>query len=231
MLLIENVTGPPEQVQIMFPLKDKNAGYLKPFFLGRRWMSNQRKSNSAWYNTPHWKIIELICCALRTKSHLNNHICQHRGMKTSTVTPSFYYFFNILMVVWVRMQINSGTKVNWSPWLELSPQHGWNPKPHELLPNTGRALYPLSYENSWRARCSGDRGFDSCRGLRFFHFRFHNSLPSLKFTIFIHLSELYQKSRSFKVGVPLALKTYPERLHEIGLLRSRRYTVTTENSK
>ena len=30
-----------------------------------------------------------------TKSHLNNHICQHRGMKTSTVTPSSYYVFNI----------------------------------------------------------------------------------------------------------------------------------------
>ena len=30
-----------------------------------------------------------------TRSHLNNHICQHRGMKTSTVTPSFYYVFNI----------------------------------------------------------------------------------------------------------------------------------------
>ena len=30
-----------------------------------------------------------------TKSHLNNHIYQHRGMKTSRVTPSFYYVFNI----------------------------------------------------------------------------------------------------------------------------------------
>ena len=30
-----------------------------------------------------------------TKSHLNNHICQYRGMKTSMVTPSFYYVFNI----------------------------------------------------------------------------------------------------------------------------------------
>ena len=30
-----------------------------------------------------------------TKSHLNNHICQHRGMKTSTMTPSSYYVFNI----------------------------------------------------------------------------------------------------------------------------------------
>ena len=34
-----DVTVPTEQVQIMFPLKDKNvnnAGYLKTFFLGRR---------------------------------------------------------------------------------------------------------------------------------------------------------------------------------------------------
>ena len=30
-----------------------------------------------------------------TKSHQNNHICQHRGMKTSTVTSSFHYVFNI----------------------------------------------------------------------------------------------------------------------------------------
>ena len=35
-----DVTGPTEQVQIMFPLKYKiltnNAAYLKPFFWGRR---------------------------------------------------------------------------------------------------------------------------------------------------------------------------------------------------
>ena len=43
-----------------------NAGYLKPFFLGRRWINNQRKSNSVWNNTPHWKIIALICCARRS---------------------------------------------------------------------------------------------------------------------------------------------------------------------
>ena len=30
-----------------------------------------------------------------TKSHLNNRICQHCGVKTGTVTPSFYYVFNI----------------------------------------------------------------------------------------------------------------------------------------
>ena len=30
-----------------------------------------------------------------TKSHLNNRICQHYGVKTSTAIPSFYYVFNI----------------------------------------------------------------------------------------------------------------------------------------
>ena len=64
-----DITGPPQQVQIMFPLKDKNinnARYLKPFLLGRRRINNQRKSNSVWYNMPHWKIIALICCARRS---------------------------------------------------------------------------------------------------------------------------------------------------------------------
>ena len=68
---------------------------MRPFFLGRTWINNQRKSNSVWHKTPHWKIIALICCARRSPIHLNNHICQHRGMKTSTVTPSFYYVSNI----------------------------------------------------------------------------------------------------------------------------------------
>ena len=32
-----DITGPTAQVQITFPLEDKNnAGYLKTFFLGRR---------------------------------------------------------------------------------------------------------------------------------------------------------------------------------------------------
>ena len=30
-----------------------------------------------------------------TKQHPNNRICQHCGVKTSTVIPSFYYVFNI----------------------------------------------------------------------------------------------------------------------------------------
>ena len=60
------VTGPIQEVQIMFSLQDKNMQCIwSHFFLGRSWTSNQRKSNSVWYNTPHWEIIERICCALR----------------------------------------------------------------------------------------------------------------------------------------------------------------------
>ena len=70
---------------------------MKPFFLGRRWINNQRKSSSVWYNTPQWKIIRraYLLRTEITKSHLNNRICQHCGVKTSTATPSFYYVLNI----------------------------------------------------------------------------------------------------------------------------------------
>ena len=43
-----------------------------------------------------------------TKSHLNNHICQHCGMKTSTVTPSFYYVFNVSSYCNVNIPIYGG---------------------------------------------------------------------------------------------------------------------------
>ena len=70
-----DITGPTELVQIvwlwvqiMFPLRDKimKGIWNNFFFLERRWINNQRKSNSEWYNTPHWKIIALICCARRS---------------------------------------------------------------------------------------------------------------------------------------------------------------------
>ena len=73
----------------------KNAGYLKTFFLGHRWINEQRKSNSVWYNMLHWKLIEFICYVRYARSPLvDNHICQHCGMKTSTLScnnsiPSF----------------------------------------------------------------------------------------------------------------------------------------------
>ena len=39
-----------------------HEGYLKTV---SRLINNRRKSNSEWYNALHWKVIELICCALR----------------------------------------------------------------------------------------------------------------------------------------------------------------------
>ena len=38
-----------------------------------------------------------------TKSHRNNRICQHCGVKTSTVTLSFYYVFNISLSCNINM--------------------------------------------------------------------------------------------------------------------------------
>ena len=39
-----------------------------------------------------------------TKSHLNNRICQHCGVKTSMVTPSFYYACNISLSCNINMR-------------------------------------------------------------------------------------------------------------------------------
>ena len=35
-----------------------------------------------------------------TKSHLNNHICQYCGMRTSTVTSSLYYVLISPFIIW-----------------------------------------------------------------------------------------------------------------------------------
>ena len=42
-----------------------------------------------------------------TKSHLKNHICQHRGMKTSTVTPFFITFLTSPCTVMTAYQVSS----------------------------------------------------------------------------------------------------------------------------
>ena len=83
---------------------------MKPFFLGRKWINNQKKSNSVWYNTPHWKIIALFCCA-------------RRSPKVTLITvfvnivagnPSFYYVFNISL----SCNINIPSFIG-NPWLVL----------------------------------------------------------------------------------------------------------------
>ena len=72
MLQIETYRSQQRKSKLCFLWRIKilinTAGYLKPFFLGRRWINNQWKSNSVWYNTPqrHWKIVALICCARRS---------------------------------------------------------------------------------------------------------------------------------------------------------------------
>ena len=42
-----------------------------------------------------------------TKSHLNNHICQHRGMKTSRVAPSLITFLTSPCTAMTPYQVSS----------------------------------------------------------------------------------------------------------------------------
>ena len=103
---------------------------MEPFFLGGRWSNNQRKSNSVWYNMPHWKIIAPICCARRSpKVTLITVICQHCGMKTSTVTPSFYCVFNISL----SCSINIPSFIENLWWDLLLGNHLKNVKEHTCL--------------------------------------------------------------------------------------------------
>ena len=102
MLQIETYRSQQRKSKLCFLWRIKilinTAGYLKPFFLGRRWMNNQWKSNSVWYNTPQAALENSRAYLLRaeiTKSHLNNRICQHCGVKTSTVTPPLFITFLI----------------------------------------------------------------------------------------------------------------------------------------
>ena len=66
------------------------------FFLGCRWKNNQRKLNSVWHNTPHWKIVALICCAQRSpKATLITVFVSIVAWKQARWPPLFYYVFNI----------------------------------------------------------------------------------------------------------------------------------------
>ena len=90
---------------------------------------------------------------------------------------------------------------------------------HDTGVGQRRNLSPRREPNPWPpAQCSGGHGFDSCRGLRFSslsrachvdQFTFHISLPSSKFTFFVHLFFLVLGCRS-SAGVcsSLHLKLY-----------------------
>ena len=95
----------------------------------------------------------------------------------------------------------------------------------------------FNWVHMWQAFCvllvsalsmNTGHGFDSCHVDQF---TFHISLPSLKFTIFIHLSELYQNSRNLKVVVPLALKTYTPRGHLHGYRSPAKQALHSNNRK
>ena len=56
-----------------------------------------------------------------TKSHLNSRICHHGGVKTNTVTPSFYYVLNISLpcninIRWWDLLLGNHLKLMQSSW-------------------------------------------------------------------------------------------------------------------
>ena len=74
---------------------------LKGIFLVRKWKNNTLKSNSVRYLMHHRKNISFLSAfgprEVFSQRVLNSHICQHCDVKTSRVTPTFYYFFIIFM--------------------------------------------------------------------------------------------------------------------------------------
>ena len=74
---------------------------LKGIFLICRWINNTLKSNSVRYHMHHRKNLSFLCSfglrAVFVKRVQNSRICQHCDVKTSTVTPTFYYFFYHLL--------------------------------------------------------------------------------------------------------------------------------------
>ena len=92
-------------------LADKSEGItyekcrvFEDIFLGRKWINNQRKLS--YYNPLHWRAY-LLCPEIITNIHLNNHICQHCGMKTSSMTPFFIAFLMSPCPVTTAYQVSS----------------------------------------------------------------------------------------------------------------------------
>ena len=69
---------------------------MKDIFSGTQ--MNKISKKVKFYVIKHAALKNNRAYLLRTeinKSHLNSRICQYCGVKTSTVTPPFYYVFNI----------------------------------------------------------------------------------------------------------------------------------------
>ena len=75
-----------------------------------------------------------------TKSHLINRICQHCGVKTSMVTSSFYYVFNISL----SCNINIPSFIGNLWWVLLPGNHLKCPQSSKIL-----LCYLILYLTQW----------------------------------------------------------------------------------
>ena len=92
-----DIKGPTVHIHIMFPaLKDKKIQGIRRHFF---WDVDEHTIKESQILCDITRCIENNQAYLLrteiTKSHINNHICQHCAMKTSRVTPSFHYVINI----------------------------------------------------------------------------------------------------------------------------------------
>ena len=103
-----------------------------------------------------------------TKSHLNNRICQHCGVKTSTVNPSFYYVFNI----YLSCNINIPSFIGNLCWVLLLGNHlnragGLYGRILDEVVSTDRTQWGLYTRSRWR--------FLKCKIIDCFHLQDENS--------------------------------------------------------
>ena len=79
-------------------------------------------------------------CTEITKRHLNNRICLQCGVKTSTVTPSFYYVFNISLSCENSMPSFIGNLWRFFYWgITLTKTREFSNTVHNILTDSIRA--------------------------------------------------------------------------------------------
>ena len=99
------ITGRIARVQFNSTLERKvKTGALKGIFLVCKWINNTIKSNSVPYHVHHRKSLSFLSSfGLRAVFVKNSRICQHCDVKTTMVTPSFYYFFIIFLTCYISI--------------------------------------------------------------------------------------------------------------------------------
>ena len=105
------ITGRIARVQFNSTLERKvKIRALKGIFLVRKWINNTFKSNSVRYHMHHGKNLCFLSSfglrgvfAKELQSVPNSRICQHCDVKTSMVTPTFYYIFIIILTCYISV--------------------------------------------------------------------------------------------------------------------------------